>query len=1175
MPPKKTKRNRRLTLTEATTALEQQLSSNDAKGLLVPPFALYDVQQRLVETTTRGLLRREPTVAVELPTGCGKTMALLFAVLRFQRAAQSASDAVRRAFYVDAPAPSRSKQHRREVPRAVADDAASDGTSSDAGSDDDNDAVDGPDVDDGWCLSAEVRKRFGALRREPAKKTRLRGKQRGPKHRFPQIFYATRTHAQVSQVVTELGRLRGGAASGISMNILASRDRYCINHRVTQHVANDGNNLGEVCDKLVAVNQCTAVSKFIQLGAQVLHRGCSDHNYGGAPSGGTALPTAASDGPKVWAIEDLKELGMSMDACPYYAARELVYDADISLCTYQYLFDPIIRNESKFERAVRHSVVVVDEAHNIADVCRDALTSTYDAVELRFLVATELLPLLNDIVPRQVGLDALYGSAAAGEECLKCGATARRSGQHSVDFADHEGHVMDYPRGFTLNDWTLLELLVDLFHSLAAVLTAVDGAGRSRGAMASSSGLTVDGSIVLDAWRRGACLSVTACAAAGKAGSSDDARRKGPEREAARFRSLYALIHELGVTFNPFNFSVHTLMQFKRLLLAMRFLFVKPHAFTVLLAPAARRSDGDEAPVAAGPTLPLRLDVTLRCLCPSLAYGHLQRTVSAIVLASGTLGPMPALAAELDIGVTTAGPTANAYEGAHVVDASKQVLARALGVTSRGTELCCTYQNQQKPAFVDELAETILVALARVPAGALVLFPSFGFMETVLTAAERQQRAMQHRRHQQRQRDLGTSQDPTPSVVSPDVVCCDKLLLGEPRGADAFTAAFRRFRTAAAQSRGAALFAVHRGKVSEGLNFSDDMARAVLCVGVPFRPLQDPLLIALRGFARGEWYSDDAVRAVNQGLGRVIRHRLDWGALLLLDVRFATTSDDTTARELSSRLSSWVRPELQPAASLPRLVADLDGFFAQHRQRATADDDTSPHPRVPAAARSTVGQPVIGIAELRARAAAATAAQKSGKSDGAASQDASSLLLGGSGSTSFLRGAYNASAAASRLGGARTAMARPAAGDATQQSTLQRGENSTALARSLFGAPKPATAEPRSRPVTPPPSTSPSAVKATLLGTSDAENHRRMPLATAAGATVRPKAVAVAEQRTAAEPRQRTLAAWMPRVANATPATTATGCRRAAAAAAPKPPAAVHIVCDDDDDDDCVVVECP
>lgn len=49
-----------------------------------------------------------------------------------------------------------------------------------------------------------------------------------------------------------------------------------------------------------------------------------------------------------------------------------------------------------------------------------------------------------------------------------------------------------------------------------------------------------------------------------------------------------------------------------------------------------------------------------------------------------------------------------------------------------------------------------------------------------------------------------------------------------------------------------------------------------------------------------EWYQIQAYRALNQALGRCIRHRNDWGAILLVDSRY------TQAKNLSG-LSKWIR----------------------------------------------------------------------------------------------------------------------------------------------------------------------------------------------------------------------------------------------------------------------------
>uniref|UniRef100_A0A674EAW9 DNA 5'-3' helicase n=1 Tax=Salmo trutta TaxID=8032 RepID=A0A674EAW9_SALTR len=110
----------------------------------------------------------------------------------------------------------------------------------------------------------------------------------------------------------------------------------------------------------------------------------------------------------------------------------------------------------------------------------------------------------------------------------------------------------------------------------------------------------------------------------------------------------------------------------------------------------------------------------------------------------------------------------------------------------------------------------------------------------------------------------------------------------------------------------ALLMAVCRGKVSEGLDFTDDNARAVVTVGIPFPNIKD-LQVELkmkyndqhckaRGLLSGScWYEIQAYRALNQALVRCIRHKNDWGALILVDDRFGNNPN-----KYISGLYTWV-----------------------------------------------------------------------------------------------------------------------------------------------------------------------------------------------------------------------------------------------------------------------------
>lgn len=44
-----------------------------------------------------------------------------------------------------------------------------------------------------------------------------------------------------------------------------------------------------------------------------------------------------------WDIEDFVALGKRIRSCSYYAARELMQEASIIFCPYNYLLDPMIR----------------------------------------------------------------------------------------------------------------------------------------------------------------------------------------------------------------------------------------------------------------------------------------------------------------------------------------------------------------------------------------------------------------------------------------------------------------------------------------------------------------------------------------------------------------------------------------------------------------------------------------------------------------------------------------------------------------------------------------------------------------------------------------------------------------------------------------------------------------
>ena len=66
-----------------------------------------------------------------------------------------------------------------------------------------------------------------------------------------------------------------------------------------------------------------------------------------------------------------------------------------------------------------------------------------------------------------------------------------------------------------------------------------------------------------------------------------------------------------------------------------------------------------------------------------------------------------------------------------------------------------------------------------------------------------------------------------------------------------------------------------------------------------------------------------AIRAVNQIIGRCIRHKNDYASIFLVDSRYETKHN-------RDQLSKWVKDRLRPAQSFEQLEEDLHAFFRQN-----------------------------------------------------------------------------------------------------------------------------------------------------------------------------------------------------------------------------------------------------
>jgi Fanconi anemia group J protein len=309
------------------------------------------------------------------------------------------------------------------------------------------------------------------------------------------------------------------------------------------------------------------------------------------------------------------------------------------------------------------------------------------------------------------------------------------------------------------------------------------------------------------------------------------------------------------------------------------------------------------------------LTLNFWCLNPAVCFDDLKQETRSIVLTSGTLSPMGTFASELDVKFPIT------LEANHVIDKS-QVWVGTLAAGPTNYSLNATYRNANTFEFQDEVGRMVLEVCRVIPHGVLVFLPSYKMLNNLT----------------ERWQATGLWQklfDQKHIITEPKFNDKLEIVMKEFYGVIEETSRSAGGVTVHGQT-GALFLAVCRGKVSEGLDFADNNARAVICIGIPFPAIKDTLVDLKKKYndkrrslnrdtslvSGNEWYEIQAFRALNQALGRCIRHKEDWGAILMVDDRYKKTP-----RYVQS-LSKWVRGKAVDYDRCPAMLESLGQFAA-------------------------------------------------------------------------------------------------------------------------------------------------------------------------------------------------------------------------------------------------------
>ncbi|KAJ5937455.1 hypothetical protein N7454_004755 [Penicillium verhagenii] len=345
-------------------------------------------------------------------------------------------------------------------------------------------------------------------------------------------------------------------------------------------------------------------------------------------------------------------------------------------------------------------------------------------------------------------------------------------------------------------------------------------------------------------------------------------------------------------------------------------------------------------------------DVVLKymLLDPTNHFREIVEDARAVILAGGTMSPMSDYANHLFSYV--APERLDTFSFGHVIPHTNLV-AQSLTRGILGSDFDFTYEARGSEKMVRslhagslaphimfrfffltpliqiiDLGRTIATLCQVIPDGVVAFFPSYDYLSQVLTVW---------------QKPIANGNGQT--VLS--LIEGKKKILYESRESMVTTDNLLHDYTEAVESgSGALLLSVVGGKLSEGINFSDRLGRAVLIIGLPFPNIRSAVWQAKikyleeKAYKHGsgsesekkanasaagrDFYENSCMRAVNQCIGRAIRHVNDYAAIIMLDRRYDTP-------RIQKKLPGWIQGSLV-ASSAPRpaqmTVQRLSRFFA-------------------------------------------------------------------------------------------------------------------------------------------------------------------------------------------------------------------------------------------------------
>ncbi|XP_023304676.2 ATP-dependent DNA helicase DDX11 [Lucilia cuprina] len=710
------------------------------------------------------------------------------------------------------------------------------------------------------------------------------------KYRDVQIFFCSRTHTQLAQVVREIKRTKYGER--IRCVSLASRQQLCIHKQLRK--LNNTAVINEKCldmakeSKSKAKTTACDTDGCVQKKARITQSKTGLNAITKCEFKTPALVQDLSDLSlgDILDIEDLVTEGEQLQACPYYAARNATQLAQIVMLPYQLLLHKRTRQQSGID--LKGSIVIIDEAHNLLDTisqmhsCELSLQQLQTAQQQILAYKMKYASRFNS--SNLLSINQLLFVIKRLIKLLKSPSCKDSSNSFRM-LCTYE--LMSEGDFFNIDLYQLLQFcensrFAQKLQGFAKRLAAQPNPNENQPPPSGkSAAIGLLQRLQKDHTEKQQKTSKN---------KLEELDTNTEQKPMAKDKNVY-----------PITSPIRPLLAF------LEALCEKSDDGRILINIADESIKNFES----------QTSFKYILLNPGGHFQDIVKEARAIIVAGGTMQPTAELTEQL---FNTCPERVQLRFYDHVVP-DDAVLPFVVTKGPRGKNLCFNYAQRSSNEMLSDLC-TVLENLCNVvPAGLVCFLPSYDYLDTVYIQLQKSgvlQRISNKKRVFREPRNI-TSNDSGSgdSVASGQTV--EQLLYD-------YAKAIKH------NQGGALLLSVVGAKLSEGLNFADDLGRGVIVVGMPYPNCNSPelqermtYLDSTMGPGSGsEYYENLCMKAVNQCIGRSVRHICDYACVYLLDERYAREN-------IQRKLPQWISRHLKVATTYGQVQGGTAKFFKQKK----------------------------------------------------------------------------------------------------------------------------------------------------------------------------------------------------------------------------------------------------